>query len=74
MARKGVAVVVGRAAVDERYRKLLKEQPHSAFEGYELTAPEMQALARIDHEALDKLAASLDDRMKSWYVAWAMEN
>lgn len=73
MARKGVAVVVGRAVVDEKYRKLLKEAPHAAFEGYELTGEEMQALAGIDHKALAKLADSLHTRMRHWYVTWAID-
>lgn len=72
MARKGVAVVIGRAVVDEPYRRLLKNDPHSAFEGYELTGEEMQALAGIDHKALEKLADSIEDRMKHWFVAWAV--
>lgn len=71
MAQKGVAVVVGRAVVDEHYRRLLKNDPHSAFEGYELTGEEKQALAGIDHRALDKLADSITDRMKQWFVGWA---
>ncbi|MHB1390993.1 MAG: Os1348 family NHLP clan protein [Thermoleophilia bacterium] len=72
MARKGVAVIIGRAVVDENYRRLLKEQPHAAFEGYELTGAEMQALAGIDHKSLETLAESLESRMKSWYVSWAI--
>lgn len=72
MARKGVAGVIGRAVVDEKYRRLLKKQPHAAFEGYELSGEEMQALTGIDHKSLDKLAESLEGRMKSWYVSWAI--
>ena len=72
MAQKVVAVVVGRAVVDEHYRRLLKNDPHAAFEGYELTGEEMQALAGIDHRTLDKLAESVTDRMKHWFVGWAV--
>lgn len=72
MAQKGVAVVVGRAVVDEHYRRLLKDDPHSAFDGYELTGEEMQALKGIDLNTLDKLAASISDRMKHWFVGWAV--
>jgi hypothetical protein len=73
MAQKGVAVVVGRAAVDPGFRRLLHEDPHSAFEGYELTGEEKQALASMDRQTIDQLAASLLERMKKWYVSWAAQ-
>lgn len=72
MARKGVAVVLGRAVVDEKYRRLLFEDPHSAYSGYELTGEEKLALNGIDREALEGLAESLVKRMKSWHVDWAV--
>jgi len=64
---------MGRAVVDKRYRELLKRSPQSAFEGYDLTGEERQALAGIDHRALEKLADSVDHRLKSWYVGWALD-
>ncbi len=66
--------MIGRAVVDKKFRKLLKDHPHAAFEGYELTGDEMQALSGIDHEALGKLAESVDYRLRSWYVGWALSN
>lgn len=64
---------MGRAIVDKRYRELLKRSPQSAFEGYELSGEERQALAGIDHKALEKLSISVDERLKSWYVGWALD-
>ena len=74
MSKKGVGIVIGRAVVDSRYRHLLKEHPHAAFEGYELTGEEQQALAGIDHRALEKLSDSVDTRLKHWFVGWAVES
>ncbi|MBI5870842.1 MAG: hypothetical protein HZB44_07810 [Actinobacteria bacterium] len=73
MSKQGVGIVMGRAVVDKRYRELLKRSPQSAFEGYELSGEERQALAGIDHKALEKLSTSVDDRLKSWYVGWALD-
>lgn len=36
MSRKGVAIVIGRAAIDDSYRNYLKDHPHEALEGYDL--------------------------------------
>ncbi|MHB9052387.1 MAG: Os1348 family NHLP clan protein [Thermoleophilia bacterium] len=74
MSKKGVGIVIGRAVVDRKYRQLLKTHPHAAFEGYELTGEEQQALAGIDHRALDKLSDSVDSRLRHWYVGWAVES
>ncbi len=71
VSKQGVGIVIGRAVVDKKYRKLLKGSPHDAFEGYDLTGEEKQALARIDYEALEKLSESVDMRLQSWYVGWA---
>lgn len=72
MSKKGVAIVIGRAAVDDHYRNLLKEHPHDALEGYELTEEERSAIAGIDHKSLDRLSGDVKKRMRSWYVAWAV--
>ena len=71
MSKQGVGIIIGRAVVDKKYRKLLENNPHDAFEGYELTGEEKQALAGIDYQTLDKLADSVDRRLQSWYVGWA---
>ncbi len=74
MSKQGVGIVIGRAVVDKKYRQLLKARPQDAFEGYELTGEERQALAGIDHGALEKLADSVDYRMRSWYVGWVKDD
>jgi hypothetical protein len=71
MSKKGVAVVIGLAAVDQRFRDRLKRSPHEAMSGYELSGEEMQAIAGMDHKPLDKLADSLNHRLKEWFVSWA---
>lgn len=73
MSKKGVAIVIGLAAVDHHYRDLLKKKPHDAMSGYELTGEEMQAIAGMDHKPLDKVAESLDHRMREWLVSWALQ-
>jgi len=73
MSKKGVAIVIGRAVVDSKYREMLKKQPHDAMAGYELTGEEMQAIAGMDHKPLDKLADNLNRRMREWFVSWASQ-
>lgn len=65
---------MGRAMVDQKYRELLKRSPQSAFEGYDLSTEERQALAGMDHGAVEKLAESVKQRLKSWHVAWALDS
>ena len=71
MSKRGVAIVIGLAATDEAYRGQLKENPHDAMAGYELTGAEMQAIAGLDHHLLDKLADTLTYRLREWFVGWA---
>ena len=72
MSKKGVAIVIGLASVDKHYREMLKNSPHEAMDGYELTGEEMQAIAGIDHKELDKFAYTLSHRLKEWFVSWAI--
>ena len=72
MSRKGVAIVIGLAAVDRNYRIRLQNNPHDAMQGYELTGAEMQAIAGMDHAHIDDLANALHRRMKEWLVDWAV--
>jgi hypothetical protein len=71
MSKKGVAIVIGRAAVDDCYRNYLKEHPNEALAGYELTREERAAIAGIDKKALDKFSGDVSKRMRAWYVGWA---
>ena len=73
MSKKAVTVVIGKAVVDSRYRQLLKINPQGALDGYELTGEERHAIAGLDHRELEKLAESLDRRLREWYVNWALE-
>ena len=72
MAKKGVVAVVGRAVVDRRYRERFYKNPREAMAGYELTGEEQQALAGIDKRELEKLADSVNYRLRSWYISWAV--
>lgn len=71
MPKKGVAAVIGRAAVDGHYRELLKNNPLEAMEGYDLAGEEKQAIAGMDYRHLDKLAGTLNRRLRDWFVGWA---
>lgn len=71
MSKKGVAIVIGRAAIDDCYRNYLKEHPHEALDGYELSREERAAIAGIDHKSLDKFSNDVGKRLRSWYVGWA---
>lgn len=73
MSKNAVAVVVGRAVVEKRYRELLRKSPVDALDGYELTNEERQALAGLDHRHLEKTADALNQRLRMWFVRWAQE-
>ncbi|MFA6000928.1 MAG: Os1348 family NHLP clan protein [Thermoleophilia bacterium] len=73
MAKKGVVAVVGRAVVDEQYRERFYKNPMLAMEGYDLSNDEKQAIAGIDRRQMDKFADSVNYRLRSWYINWAIE-
>jgi len=72
MAKKGVVAVVGRAVVDQQYRERFYKNPMDAMAGYDLTGEEKQVLAGIDRRELDKLAADVNYRLRSWHISWAI--
>lgn len=72
MSKKGVVAVVGRMVVDRKYREAFYKNPLLAMEGYELTGEEKQAIAGTDRRELEKLADSVNYRLRSWYVSWAI--
>lgn len=67
MSLSGVQAVIGRAATDAEFRKLLMENPEEALQGYDLTEEEKQALTSLDTEKLESFSQSLDERLtKGW--------
>ncbi|MFA5802457.1 MAG: Os1348 family NHLP clan protein [Thermoleophilia bacterium] len=72
MAKKGVVAVVGRAVVDQQYRERFYRNPSEAMAGYDLSGEEKQALAGIDRREMDKFADSVNFRLRSWYINWAV--
>jgi len=71
MSKKGVAIVIGRAVVDDSYRQFLKDHPNEALQGYELSHEERSAIGGIDHKSLEKFSQDIGKRLRSWYVVWA---
>lgn len=71
MSKKGVVVVIGLAVVDQKYRSLLQNNPSDAMARYELTGEERRAIAGMDFRPLEKLADTLNHRLREWFVGWA---
>jgi len=63
MSQEMVNNIIGKAATDGDFRKLLNENPEEAFKDYELSDEEKDSLKKMDFESLDKFAGDLDDRI-----------
>jgi hypothetical protein len=63
MSQDQINVIIGRAATDSEFRKLLKESPDEALKEYSLTEEETDALKKMNFESLDAFAGDLDDRI-----------
>ena len=58
--RRGILEeIIGRAAMDTRFRREMLEDPETAFEEYELTAEQITALKAIPADALERFAHRL---------------
>ncbi len=55
--------VVGRAILEEDFRKLLSEDPEKALAGYDLNQEEQDALRSIPSEFVDDVANTLPERI-----------
>lgn len=63
MSQDAVNALIGKAATDSEFRKLLQTTPEKAFEGFDLTDEEKDALLKMNFESLDTFAGDLDDRI-----------
>jgi len=63
MSQKAVQSLIGRAVMDEAFRKLLFSDPDKAFEGYDLTEEEKKILRALDAEEVASFAGKLDERI-----------
>jgi hypothetical protein len=63
MSLEAVQMIIGRAATDPQFRKLLIEDAAKACEGYDLTEDELAALEALDGESLETFAGKLPPRI-----------
>ena len=69
MTQKSVEMVIGKLASDEELRAAFRRDRSAAIRalqlsGLELTPLEIGSLARLDVDAFDQLAVTLDPRLK----------
>jgi len=69
MSHRGVEIVLGRLATDEKVRQRFREAPEQALEelihlGLELSPVERAALRALDAAALQRFAHALDARLR----------
>ena len=63
MSQKAVQNLIGRAVMDEAFRKLLFSDPDQAFEGFDLTEEEKKILRALDADEVASFAGKLDERI-----------
>jgi hypothetical protein len=63
MSQQAVQNLIGRAVMDEAFRKLLFSDPDKAFEGYDLTEEEKKILRALDADEVASFAGKLDERI-----------
>jgi len=63
MSLEAVQKIIGRAATDPEFRKLLIDNAAQACEGYDLTKDELAALEALDGESLEAFAGKLPSRI-----------
>jgi hypothetical protein len=63
MSLEAVQMIIGRAATDAAFRKLLIKNAAKACKGYDLTEDELAALEALDSESLEAFAGKLPERI-----------
>jgi hypothetical protein len=63
MSLEAVQMIIGRAATDPEFRKLLIEDAAQACEGYDLDEEELAALEELDGESLEAFVGTLPSRI-----------
>ncbi len=69
MAEDQVALIIGRAVTDSKFREQLFSDPEAALAEYDLSEAEKDALRKIKKEDLEDFGGKLDDRItksKMW--------
>jgi Ribosomally synthesized peptide prototyped by Frankia Franean1_4349. len=69
MSQRSVERVIGRLVTDEAFRRRFAQEPETALRetvgcGLELTPCELQALAAIDAQSVERFADALDPRLQ----------
>lgn len=59
MYREPLERIIGRAAMDLKFRKRMFEDPETAFQEYDLTQEQITALKAISVDALERFAHQL---------------
>ena len=77
MSQRGVERTIGRLVTDEEFRRKFATDPVAILEdglgcGVELTNLEVQALATIDRNLLERLADTLDPRIQKVRIEGGM--
>jgi hypothetical protein len=63
MSQEAVQNLIGRAVMDEAFRKQLFSDPDKAFQGYDLTSEEKDLLRNLDPDEVANFAGKLDERI-----------
>jgi hypothetical protein len=71
MSHRSVELIIGRLATDEAFRRRFVAAPAPTLEelrqrGCELTAVEIDALAALDVDVVDRLAGTIDRRLQKF--------
>lgn len=67
MSDTALKEIIDRAVKDEKYRKLLLNNPDKALEGYKLSDEDRKILEGLTEETFDEFAGGLGDRTtKGW--------
>ncbi|MFC1718786.1 Os1348 family NHLP clan protein [Candidatus Poribacteria bacterium] len=61
MYREPLERIIGRAAMDLKFRRKMFEDPETAFEEYNLTREQILALKNISTDALERFAHRLTE-------------
>ena len=68
MSQDSVSQIIGRAVTDAEFRKTLFSDPEQAFQGYDLTEDDKEALKNLKQEDLEDFSTKLDSRItkRAW--------
>ena len=70
MSQQAVEAVIGKAVLDDEFRKELTADAEKALSAFDLTDAEKAALKSMDAETMDALANTLDARVSKRAGVW----